>query len=173
MDNISLDRLKLLHPKIRDQVRDIYENRICPALTGDYICRIVYTYRSFEEQAELYAKGRTKLFDNQGNRLGIVTKAKPGQSWHQYGLALDFCLLSKSGVSWEVAKDYDKDGKADWLEIVDIFKGAGWLWGGDWKTLKDYPHVEFPVQYSLKEMLEKYNQGNTFIDTNGLTYVNI
>lgn len=25
---------------------------------------------------------------------------------------------------------------------VKLFKAAGWVWGGDWKSLKDYQHVE-------------------------------
>ena len=42
--------------------------------------------RTMEEQAALYAKGRTK-----GGK--IVTKAKPGQSYHNYGLAFDWVPL--------------------------------------------------------------------------------
>jgi len=174
VDKLSLDRLKLLHPKIRDHVRDIYENQICPALTGDYFCRIIYTYRSPEEQAEIYARGRTKLFDAQGNRLGIVTKAKPGLSWHQWSLALDFCLVNKNSVSWDITRDYDKDGKADWIEVADIFKRNGYEWGGDWKSFKDYPHIQSPSKYTLKQMMKKYSDGDTFLDTStNIKYVNI
>jgi len=25
---------------------------------------------------------------------------------------------------------------------VDIFKKYGWIWGGDWRTLKDFQHFE-------------------------------
>lgn len=170
MDKLSLDRLKLLHPKIRDHVRDIYENQICPALTGDYFCRIIYTYRSFEEQAEIYARGRTKLFDNAGNRLGIVTKAKPGLSYHNYAVALDFCLVNKNAVSWDTTRDYDKDGKADWIEIAEIFKRNGYESGADWK-FRDFPHIQIKG-YSVKDLLAKYQKGDVFQE-NGITYVNI
>lgn len=27
-------------------------------------------------------------------------------------------------------------------EIVDAFKSKGWLWGGDWKSIKDYQHFQ-------------------------------
>lgn len=30
-------------------------------------------------------------------------------------------------------KDFDGDGKADWMEVVAVFKKYGWEWGGDWK----------------------------------------
>jgi peptidoglycan L-alanyl-D-glutamate endopeptidase CwlK len=29
-------------------------------------------------------------------------------------------------------------------EVVKIFKAEGWLWGGDWKSLKDYQHFYRP-----------------------------
>lgn len=173
IDDITLNRIKLLHPTIREQVKDLYVNRISPALTSDWYCRFAYTYRSFEEQAELYAQGRTKLFDKDGKRLGIVTKAKPGTSMHNYGLAIDIVLVNGKSPSWDIVKDFDKDGKSDWMEVIDIFKTAGWLWGGDWK-FKDYPHVELPQKFSVKEILEKYQKGDTFIDPiTSIKYVNI
>ena len=53
-------------------------------------------YRSHEEQAELYAKGRTKPGQ-------IVTYAKPGWSWHNFGLAIDVCFRQKPGEAlWKV-----------------------------------------------------------------------
>lgn len=173
IDELTLKRIGLIHPIIRDQVKDLYVNRISPALTGSHFCRFIYTYRSFEQQADIYAQGRTKLFDKDGKRMGIVTKAKPGMSFHQYGLAVDFCLVNEKAVSWDIVKDYDKDGKGDWREVVDIFKTAGWLWGGDWK-FKDYPHVEFPVKFTIKELLAKYEKGDTFTDSpTGIKYVNL
>ena len=57
-------------------------------------------FRSFEEQAALYSQGR-------GKPGRIVTKAKPGESYHNYGLAFD----------WVPVKPTPKDPKlfsADW-----------------------------------------------------------
>jgi peptidoglycan L-alanyl-D-glutamate endopeptidase CwlK len=36
-------------------------------------------------------------------------------------------------ASWDIKTDFDGDGKADWMEIVAIFKRYGFEWGGDWK----------------------------------------
>jgi peptidoglycan L-alanyl-D-glutamate endopeptidase CwlK len=44
---------------------------------------ITSTLRDNERQAQLYAKGRTAPGK-------IVTYAKPGDSWHNHGLAFDF-----------------------------------------------------------------------------------
>jgi peptidoglycan L-alanyl-D-glutamate endopeptidase CwlK len=168
IDNITLQRIELLHPKIREEVKNIYLNEIVPALTT-CTCRFAYTLRTIEEQNTLYAQGRTKLFDNKGNRLGIVTKAKGGQSIHNYGLALDIVLIVNNGASWDTVKDFDKDGKSDWMEVVNIFKKYGYTWGGDFKSIKDAPHFE-KSGYTWKILQAKY-QAKDFIS--GTTYVNI
>lgn len=174
MDKITLQRIDLLHPIIREEVSEIYK-LICQKLSGKAICRFAYTLRTFKEQDELYSQGRTKLFDSAGKRLGIVTKAKGGQSIHNYGLAIDIVLLvDKNGdgvyesASWETKVDYDGDAQSDWMEIVSIFKAHGYIWGGDWK-FKDAPHFE-KNGYSWKDLLEKYNKKD-FIP--GSTYVNL
>lgn len=156
IDNITLKRIELLHPKLREEVKDLYLNKIVPSLTSNVMCRIAYTLRTFEEQDKLYAQGRTILFDEKGNRLGVVTKAKGGQSFHNYGLALDIVLIDGKTASWNTTKDFDKDGKADWMEVIDIFKNNGWLWGG---TFGDKPHVEKTFGLTWKECLEIKNSG--------------
>lgn len=171
MDQITLQRIQLLHPAVRSEVDNIYRNQIVPALTGRAICRFAYTLRTFAEQNEIYSRGRTKLFDSNGNRLGVVTKAKGGQSIHNYGLALDIVLI-KDGktASWEDNVDFDKDGKADWMEVVNILKSAGWVWGGDWKSFKDKPHFEKTFGHSWRTLLPKYTAGDFIPGTN---YVNL
>lgn len=169
-DKVTLDRIKLMHPKIRTEVEHIYRAQIIPALSGNAMCRFAYTLRTFKEQDALYAQGRTQLFDAKGKRLGIVTNAKGGQSIHNYGLALDIVLIVDGKVaSWDTKKDYDRDGVSDWNEIVRIFKANGWTWGGDWKFY-DAPHFEKPFGHTWKTLLAKYNKKD-FIP--GTTYVNI
>lgn len=169
-DQITLDRIKLMHPLVRTEVEHIYRAQVVPALTGRAMCRFSYTLRTFAEQNALFAQGRTRLYDSKGNRLGIVTKARGGQSFHNYGLALDIVLIKDDKTaSWETNIDFDKDGRADWMEVVQIFKNAGWEWGGDWK-FKDTPHLQKTFGNTTKELLAKYNAGN-FIP--GTTYVNL
>jgi len=45
--------------------------------------------RTMEEQAALFAKGRT-------SKGKIVTKARPGESYHNYGLAFDWVPLKRT-----------------------------------------------------------------------------
>jgi peptidoglycan L-alanyl-D-glutamate endopeptidase CwlK len=149
-----------MHPKLREEVRDIYFE-ISSALTGKAFCRFSYTLRTFAEQDGLYAQGRT----TKGN---IVTNAKGGLSYHNYGLALDIVLIDGKNASWDIKKDYDSDGKADWIEVVNIFKQYGWTWGGDWKFV-DAPHFEKPLGYSIRTLLDMYNKGK--VDKNNYVLI--
>lgn len=148
VDQRTLDRIKLMHPKLRDEVGEIYAE-ICEALTGKAFCRFTHTLRTFKEQDELFAKGRTAP----GAR---VTNAKGGMSMHNYGLALDIVLIRDGSALWDVKADLDGDGKADWMEIVNIFKQYGWEWGGDWKFY-DAPHFQKSFGKSVRELLALHN----------------
>jgi len=150
MDKITIDRIKLLHPKLREEATEIYEE-ICEALKGKAMCRFSHTLRTFAEQDALFAQGRTKPGK-------IVTKAKGGQSYHNYGLAIDIVLLvDKDGngtfesAVWDTKTDFDGDKVSDWMEVVTIFKRYGWTAGIDWKFI-DPPHFEKPMGYSIAQL---------------------
>ncbi|WP_416242525.1 M15 family metallopeptidase [Azospira sp. APE16] len=100
------------------------------------------TYRSSEEQNELYAQGRTKPGS-------IVTRARGGQSKHNAtdgagkpaSLAFDIAIQSntKKGLEWDV-------NSSEWRTLANVaakFKKS-LEWGGDWK-FKDYPHFQLRV----------------------------
>lgn len=107
---------------------------------------ITQDFRSIEEQDALYEKGRSTA----GN---IVTNAKGGESYHNFGLAIDFALLSIDGqIIWDMKYDGNGNGRADWMEVVDIAKDLGFEWGGDWKQFKDYPHFQMDFGLSIREL---------------------
>lgn len=170
MDKISIDRIQQAHPSIRQILLQQYKEANNLLGKGSRL-RFAYVYRSNELQDKLYSQ-RPK-----------VTNAKGGQSIHNYGLAFDIVLLydnDKNGTfeeaSWSMIKDYDKDGKADWMEVVAYFKGKGWEHGGDWKNFKDYPHFQLKkpngMSYNWRELKVKLDAGDIFVD-NGITYVNL
>lgn len=142
-DRITLQRIALLHPSIQSEVSEIYD-KICKALTGTSFCRFTHTLRTFKEQNDLYAKGRTAP----GQK---VTNAKGGESYHNYGLAIDIVIINNGQAVWSRGQDFDGDKIPDWMEVVSIFKSYGWEWGGDWK-FKDYPHFQKTFGYSTKEL---------------------
>ena len=160
-DAITLERIKLLHPKLRDEVMEIYDE-ICEALKGRAMCRFTYTLRTFAEQNTLYAQGRTKPGK-------IVTNAKGGLSYHNYGMAVDIVLIiNGKEASWDTGKDFDADGKADWIEVVHIFKQFGWEAGIDWK-FRDAPHFQKTLGYSVRQLLSLHQAGK--VDEHGFVKI--
>jgi peptidoglycan L-alanyl-D-glutamate endopeptidase CwlK len=178
MDALTLQRIKLLHPAIRQQVLTAYEFINNKQLGKRVRLRFAYTLRSLEEQEELYAQGRTKKTDANGKRLRIVTNAKAGQSTHNYGLAFDIVLLldlddngTFETASWDIIKDFDGDKVADWMEVVKHFKSIGFVWGGDWTKFIDNPHFEKTFGHTWRTLKAKYDSGDTFTEViDGKTY---
>ena len=166
-DQKTLERIQLLHPKLRDEALELYDE-IVASLTGSAICRFAYTLRTFAEQDALFAQGRSKP----GKR---VTNAKGGQSYHNYGLAIDIVLLvdkDKNGTfetaAWDLKTDFDGDKKADWMEVVQIFKRYGYEWGGDWKFV-DAPHFQKTFGKSIYELKSLHAAGK--VDKNGFVLI--
>lgn len=103
-------------------------------------------FRSAEDQDLLYEKGRS----TEGN---IVTYAKGGESYHNFGLAIDFALKTPSGnVIWDMQYDGNNNGKADWTEVVKMAKALGFEWGGDWAKFKDYPHLQMNFGLTIAQL---------------------
>lgn len=155
-DSISIPRVAALHPKIRVEVAELID-KAEEKLPGVAI-RVVQGGRTFPEQDALYAKGRTAP----GRR---VTNSKAGQSYHNYFLAFDIALMydkDKNGtyesLSWDTLKDFDRDGEADWMEVVDIFEQAGYVWGGRFSNFSDNPHFEKTFGNNWRQLLEKYRR---------------
>ncbi|MEK4473368.1 M15 family metallopeptidase [Paenibacillus sp. FSL R7-0048] len=103
--------------------------------------------RTIAEQDALYAQGRTKP----GN---IVTNAKGGSSYHNFGLAIDFALLLSDGkqVSWDLKRDGDGDKVDDWTEVVQEAKALGFEWGGDFVSIKDAPHFQITFGMTTSQL---------------------
>ncbi|WP_082707910.1 M15 family metallopeptidase [Paenibacillus sp. DMB5] len=103
--------------------------------------------RTIAEQNALYAQGRTKP----GN---IVTNARGGSSYHNYGLAIDFALLLPDGktVSWDTSRDGNNDKMADWQQVAQEAKKLGFAWGGDWTSFKDYSHLEMTFGLTTEQL---------------------
>ena len=103
---------------------------------------VTSTYRDSDSQNALYAQGRT----TPGN---IVTRAKAGQSWHNWRCAFDVVPLVNGKAIW--------DDQAMWKQVGEIGKACGLEWAGDWKTFKEYPHFQYTGGLTLAQL----NQGAT------------
>jgi peptidoglycan LD-endopeptidase CwlK len=136
-------RLEGLHPVVRQKA----ELLIYAAYQAGVPIIITQGFRSIEYQNQLYSQGRF------GNPGPIVTNAKGGRSFHNYGLAIDFALLMPNGkdVSWDTVRDGDKDGQKDWFEVAKIGKALGFEWGGDWERFIDMPHFQMTFGLTIDQ----------------------
>lgn len=85
-------------------------------------------YRSPERQAALAALGPS------------VTQAGPLESLHQHGMAAD-CAFVKNGKI--VISERDAWAMRGYELYGEVARSLGLTWGGDWRTLKDYGHIEW------------------------------
>lgn len=80
----------------------------------------------------LYAQGRT----TPGK---IVTNAKPGQSAHNFGLAVDLAPLKTARViDWGAPRSI-------WKTMADAAVSLGYTAGFYFKSIVDMPHIEDPA----------------------------
>ncbi len=96
-------------------------------------------HRSNEEQARLYAQGRTAPGP-------IVTGAKPGTSWHNHRLAFDVAPLNAAG------KPHWPNDLGLWERIGRHGESVGLSWGGRW-TKPDRPHFEYHPGLTIQDAI--------------------
>ena len=132
-DNISIQRIGELSPyrSVRQTFTDFITE--CEDTLVVTLRIMNPVYRSIEQQNELYAQGRT-------TEGAIVTNAKGGTSYHNFGLAVDLCELSQDGkeVNWSF----------DMGQLEPIAQKYCLEWGGHWVHIKDKPHFELRMEFA-------------------------
>lgn len=128
---------------------------------------VTCTLRTPAEQAELYRVGRNLTMVTQKaeelSSLGrhdladlllqattppgfrIVTKAGPGQSAHNYGLAVDCVPMIAGKPVWD-------SKHPAWQTYGRLVREAGMVWAGDWRRFREYPHAQAPG-FNWREMI--------------------
>jgi peptidoglycan LD-endopeptidase CwlK len=126
-------------------VRPLAEKLIETAKAAGINAKVISGTRTYAEQNAIYAQGRT----TPGK---IVTKARAGQSWHNFGIAFDIGIFSADGKTYYgESKDYKTVGK--------MGEALGLEWGGSWKFV-DEPHFQYnPKKYVLSEMKRRKDAG--------------
>lgn len=120
-----------LDPRLQPLARQFLERAEAAGLS----IVVTQTRRTLEEQAALYAQGRTRPGK-------VVTNAKPGQSAHNFGLAFDVAFIDPDGgVTWE----------GPWERLGVIGQAIGLEWGVDWAGFADRPHFQMPGWKTLAQ----------------------
>ena len=121
-DPRSEKHIATLLPEVRPMARALVQKA---AGMGIRI-KVLSGFRTYDEQAALYAQGRT----TPGK---VVTNARPGYSNHNFGIAFDIGVFEGSTYLPESPK-YNAVGALG----MDI----GLEWGGSWKSIVDAPHFQ-------------------------------
>lgn len=128
----GLEELEHVHPILARKVSQIIDM----ARGEGYNVTTVQGLRTFKEQDALFRK-RPR-----------VTKARGGQSYHNYGVAVDLAFIVDGKLSWD-ERLYKNIGR--WASR------AGLEWGGNWKFV-DKPHVQLAMLPATGRLLEEYNK---------------
>ena len=145
MDSRSAKNLQDVQPSLRTLAAEFLKRTKTDF--PDVRVKVIEGYRSYETQAEDYAKGRTAP----GKK---VTWAPPGFSFHNFGYAFDVGVF-RAGVYSQDAQDYEmlSDSAPDHLD-----------WGGNFSAKKkDIPHYEEKV-YSLRQMRAMHDRNEDIPD---------
>lgn len=120
-----------LHPLVRTEFTEIYNKLNNDLKDYNIQFRLKMTYRSSEYQEELYRIFTTDK--KEAARRGILAAAKPGKSFHEYGLAFDAYFVeynkkNKSSTKMDDGKKY----------AINLLKNYGWYQ----PVPSDYVHWE-------------------------------
>ena len=139
MDSVSEARLQLVCPALSNKI-----HLLAAMLEDEGIAfRITQGLRSWNEQQQLWLQGR----DADGNVIDpskIVTKAPPGHSWHEFGLAADVVPMDQvpPQPDWNTTH-------AVWQRLINVGESLGLFSGSEFHDIKDTPHFQltgtFPV----------------------------
>jgi peptidoglycan L-alanyl-D-glutamate endopeptidase CwlK len=126
------DKLQGLHPSLISKLNQVIA--AMKALGFDLV--VVQGLRTTEQQQALYAQGRTAPGKIVTNADGVKNKSNHQAHLDGYGHAADCAFKVKGTISW--------DDHLPWRAYGECAKAVGLVWGGDWHSIIDRPHVELP-----------------------------
>lgn len=128
VDKRSAKNIATLHPQVAFLAEQLVRQSTAQGIDARVICGL----RTNAEQDALYAKGRAI-------HGTIVTRARGGQSWHNYGAAFDVGIFHGSEYL---------DKSPLYREVGKIGKSLGLEWGGDWQFV-DEPHFQMRPEWAI------------------------
>jgi hypothetical protein len=135
MDQVAYDRLV-------DDFEETCNNIIkeLMALTGrKWVVAPKGALRTMEEQHGLFMQPHDGKDNDHDGKIDepdeLVTKADAGSSPHNFDLARDIVPVVNGKPTWNVTREV-------WNVLGKVAKKYGLIWGGDFKSIYDAPHVE-------------------------------
>lgn len=131
VDDRSEKVITTLLPELRPIARALVQKAAAAGIT----IRVISGLRTYDEQAALYAQGRTAP----GKK---VTNARAGYSNHNFGIAFDIGVFEGSRYLPESPK---------YKAVGALGMDLGLEWGGNWKTIVDQPHFQLRPVWAADE----------------------
>ncbi|HEY4270450.1 MAG TPA: M15 family metallopeptidase [Candidatus Udaeobacter sp.] len=130
VDDRSEKIIATLLPEVQPYPRALVKKAAQHGIT----IKILSGLRTYEEQNELFAQGRTKPGRT-------VTNARAGFSNHNFGIAFDIGIF-------EGTKYIDESPTYKAIGILGM--DLGLEWGGNWKTIVDQPHFQLRPKWAAE-----------------------
>lgn len=112
-------------------------------------CKILSGTRTYAEQNALF------------NQRPVVTRARGGQSNHNFGIAWDVGIFQGghylTGATRLEEQAYDALAKRIKASM------DGLEWGGDWKSIIDKPHYQLATGKTLTQVRAAFESGTQFV----------
>lgn len=146
IDEKQKQKLSELYPPFSK----IVENFINEAHRQKMKVGIFEGLRTYERQQELYLRGRN-LDGTIKDRTQIVTNAKPGLSYHNYGLAIDLVFDAnevKPGWQWSWSDKYP------WKDLAVLGRSLGLESAYFWTRFPECPHFQLSYGFKVRELLK-------------------
>lgn len=150
--DVSIQRINSLDSRLIPSATRVFDK----CIKNKIPVYIIWGSRTLEQQDLLFRCGRT--IPGQ-----IQTTHRGGFSAHNYGLALDFCLLfNKELLSWEECypRSYWRN---KWLKVVRYFEEEGWV--SKWRGIDFEPgHVENLLENTILGLYEQTQNRNNRLE---------
>jgi peptidoglycan L-alanyl-D-glutamate endopeptidase CwlK len=119
------------------------------ALSWGVNVKIISGTRTYHEQNQLFRQGRY------GNPGPVVTRARGGQSHHNFGIAWDIGIFRRDGSYSTSQSDYD---------AVAEYATGSLVWGGSWRSFPDSPHYQLRTAHTqIAWVRTRFEQGETYV----------
>lgn len=129
-----------LTPEMQEKAREFQIRMSLAGIPFMYTC----TYRSPEEQKQLYAQGRTAP----GPIVTWTLKSK-----HCERTAFDIAILRDGKPTWDTKVSVNNNDIPDYEEAGRIGESLGLTWGGRFKNQKGEPRPDYP-HFELKKEVQ-------------------
>ena len=152
LDVRSERNIMTLHIKAQEKAREFMKALVDGGFERSV--KIIPGTRTYEEQNELYRKGR---WGNPGPR---VTNARAGASNHNFGIAWDIAIFGEDGAYY-TGRNATERGWYD--KAADVGRLDGVDWGGNWTSIQDRPHYELHTGLSTAEKRKRFEAGKLVV----------